>query len=164
MCDVDIQQVDHQQPHIAAAIHAVHMAAYAQEAALLGVSDFPPLSMTAQDIRQSEEQFFAAFDGETIIGAVSVEPPELASWSGQKLDHGGVHIASLIVHPQRQREGVGLRLMEAIIAAHGSQPMTVSTALANTPALALYEKLGFVRGAQRTVGNEPIEIVLLRRG
>jgi hypothetical protein len=34
------------------------MAAYSQEAMLIGAADFPPLSRTLEDVRSSSEQFF----------------------------------------------------------------------------------------------------------
>ena len=52
---------------MAARIHAVQIAAYQQEAALLGVSDFPPLARTVEDIMGSRELFFRAFDGEELL-------------------------------------------------------------------------------------------------
>ena len=52
---------------MAARIHAVQIAAYQQEAALLGVSDFPPLARTVEDIMGSRDLFFRAFDGEELL-------------------------------------------------------------------------------------------------
>lgn len=158
---IRVQAVDHREPAIAAGIHAVQMAAYAQEAELLGVRDFPPLRATVRDVQQSGAMYIAAFVGETIVGTIGVEPPEIADWSGQKLDT--FHIATLVVLPANQRQGIGRQLVRAAIATHSPHAMSVSTAIANTPALSLYAQFGFIACTTRTVGHEPLQIVLMRR-
>jgi hypothetical protein len=75
----------HTDAAIAAQIHSVQMAAYAQEAALLGVTNFPPLERMVDDICQSSESFLGAFEGQTLVGAMSTKPDEA---------DGSIHIRS----------------------------------------------------------------------
>ncbi|HRP64073.1 MAG TPA: N-acetyltransferase [Phycisphaerales bacterium] len=163
MNQITIETVAHLERATAAGIHAVQMAAYAQEALLLGVQDFPPLRVTVRDIQSSQEQLTVALHRQTIIGAIGVEPPSIAHWSGQKLDT--FHISSLAVLPEYQRQGIGRRLVQAIIAAHGAQRITVSTDARNAPALVLYRRLDFIECQRRTViaGDDAYDLILLRR-
>jgi len=152
---VAVVPADHRDPDVAARIHAVQMAAYAQEAGVLGVTDFPPLSRTIDDLRDGPERFLVAMAGGEIIGAIGLEPGEEA---------GTLHIGSLVVAPSRQREGVGRALVGAAIAEARGIAVTVSTGARNGPAIALYRGFGFVEYRRRVVGStEPIEVVALRR-
>ena len=148
------QHVDHRDLKMAEKIHAVQMAAYRQEAELLGVKDFPPLAVSLRDIQALPETFLAAFAGAEIIGAISTAPDE---------DGGGQSIESLVVKPCRQRQGVARMLMQAVVAEYGAAPMAVQTAAKNLPVLALYAKFGFVEFKRWCVGAEKLELVRLRR-
>ena len=149
-----IINVDHRDARVAAKLHAVQILAYRQEAELLGVKDFPPLTVSVSDIQELPEKFLAIFAGDEIIGAVSIGPDEEA----------GTHtIGSLVVCPARQRQGVAMCLMAAVTAEYGKVPMTVQTGAKNLPALALYAKFGFVEFKRWCVGNEKLELVRLRR-
>ena len=154
MPPVTIHDADHRDPRVARAIHAVQMAAYAQEARLLGARDFPPLRRTPEDIRRGDERFLVASDHGLIVGAVGIET---GATPGELL------IGSLVVAPDRWREGIGRRLVQAVIDAHGAIPLTVSTGVKNLPGLALYAACGFVEYARDRKGPDPIDIVLLRR-
>lgn len=151
---IEGKRVDHRDPDVAARIHAVQMAAYAQEARLIGARQFPPLEITVHDIQVSDEQYFAAFDDDSLVGVVSIEPDE---------DSAGKIIASLVVDPARQREGIASRLMQIVVEEFGSGRMTVQTAVKNLPALAFYAKFGFVECRRWVVGEEALELVQLQR-
>lgn len=167
---ISIEEADPRRPGVAEAIHAVQMAAYAQESAMLGAASFPPLARTVDDVLRAEERYVAAFIcggmAKAMVGVVGVEEGtvEAAKWSlpgDRPRPHH--HIASLVVAPAHQRCGIGRRLVERVVAEHGAGLLTVSTAAANGPALALYAGLGFSIVSGMPVGTPPIEIVLLRR-
>lgn len=149
-----IELVDHSVAGIAKQIHAVQMAAYAQEAELLGAIYFPPLERTVEEVRTSAETFLAAFVDAEMVGAVSISPDQ---------EGRGMNIASLVVAPQFQRRGIGAALTGGILAEHGSGEVTVQTGAKNLPALALYSQAGFVELRRWLVGREPLELVKLRR-
>jgi ribosomal protein S18 acetylase RimI-like enzyme len=169
-----IEHVDHRRAGVAAAIHSVHMLAYAQEATLLQLDRFEPLETTVDEIARSEQRYIAAFDGHRLVGVTSVEPGEiermkwrteleLAPWGLQTGDdRRHVHIASLVVAPDRQREGVGRALVGAVIADHRFEIVTVSTAVGNSPAIRLYAAMGFFEWGRRALTGG-LEIVLLGR-
>jgi len=53
-----IINVDHRDARVAAKLHAVQILAYRQEAELLGVKDFPPLTVSVSDIQELPENFW----------------------------------------------------------------------------------------------------------
>lgn len=54
--------------------------------------------------------------------------------------------------------------MQAVIATHGAQRITVSIDARNAPAAALYRQLGFIKCQHRTViaGDETYDLILLQ--
>lgn len=149
-----IQPVDHGALAIAQQLHGVQMIAYAQEARLLGAIYFPPLERTVEEVRTADEKFLAAFIGEELVGAASVCPDREGT---------GMCIASLVVAPQFQRQGIGAALLASVLASHGAGEVTVQTGARNLPALSLYARAGFLECRRWQVGREPLELVQLLR-
>jgi ribosomal protein S18 acetylase RimI-like enzyme len=75
-----------------------------------------------------------------------------------------MNVASLVVTPQFQRQGIGAALMGSVVATHGSGAITVQTGVKNLPALSLYARAGFTEIRRWFVGREPLELVRLLRG
>jgi len=148
-----IKLLDHGNPEVALAILAVQMAAYTQEAALLGARDFPPLRQTLADVRASTDSFYGLYVDAALAGVVAVGAGE----------RGGMAINALTVHPDHQRRGIGARLLGDVIARHGDGGLTVQTAVRNTPALGLYRQTGFAQKRRWTVGADALELVELWR-
>jgi GNAT superfamily N-acetyltransferase len=151
---VHVVRVDHASESIARDIHAAQMSAYAQEAKLLGVIDFHPLRRTVEDIRTSYEEFIAAYCGEQLVGAISVQ-----SALGQVCKS----ICSLVVSPEHQRHGIARQLLATVLRSYGHEPLAVQTGAKNRPALSLYTQFGFLEYQRWLVGQEPLELVELRR-
>ena len=149
-----IEFVDHRALLTAQQLHAVQMVAYAQEAKLLGAIYFPPLERTVDDVQATDEVFMAAFMNQELVGAASVWPDP---------EEMGIDIASLVVDPRVQRQGIGKALMASVLATHGSGKVTVQTGAKNLPALSLYARAGFVELRRWFVGSEPLELVKLQR-
>ena len=102
MDPVRVVVVDHSAEPVARAIHAVQRSAYAQEARVLGVQEFPPLRRTLEDVRTCAEEFLAVYVGSELVGSASVEPDH---------ESAGVIIASLTVSPAFQRRGLASALV-----------------------------------------------------
>jgi ribosomal protein S18 acetylase RimI-like enzyme len=132
----------------------VQMAAYAQEAALLGAKRFPPLERTVQDLESGAERFLAVWAASALVGALGYEPGP---------GDTGMTIASLVVDPAWQRRGLGRSLVAAALARFADAPVWVSTGALNHPARALYSQFGFVEHSRSFVGPEPLEIIGLIR-
>ncbi len=130
---IELTSVDHADAELARRISEVLLAAYAVEAELLSVQDFPPLRRTAEDVRVSLSRFYGAWAQGRLVGVAEVE------------DAGGIapHIAGLAVHPSVFRRGVGSRLLGWVLARLDAPEVTVSTAARNPPAIALYARHGF---------------------
>jgi ribosomal protein S18 acetylase RimI-like enzyme len=153
---VDI--LHHRQRAVALQIHAVLMLAYAQEAALLEVKNFAPLEQTAGDIEASDDFFLGIFQDQQLLGVISVRPDD---------EPRQVNIASLVVHPAQQRQGVARALLTDALQRAEAATFSVSTAAKNAPALALYQQFGFEAyrwgTLQGTAGEEALALVKLRR-
>jgi ribosomal protein S18 acetylase RimI-like enzyme len=150
---LSILRVDHRSAPIAQAIHRVQMAAYAQEAALLGVPSLPPQAVTVEQLRLSPDRFDAAYLGSLLVGAlVSIDRPAL----------GTMVINSLVVDPDHQRRGIAAALLLLALNGTAARSIQVSTAVGNQPALTLYRKLGFVEYQRWQIGAPPLELLALR--
>ena len=118
---------------IAAQIHAVAQAAYTLEAKLIGCTDFPPLLQSLDELRQSPDTFLVCHQSGRIVGALSFD---------RSTDP--VTITRLVVSPTHLRQGVATALLSALECRLPPKArLTVSTAQANTPALLLYQRLGY---------------------
>jgi ribosomal protein S18 acetylase RimI-like enzyme len=128
-----IHEVDITDLATARRVHALQLAAYAVEAALIGYPALPPLHETPADLQHSGERFLACRQGEEIVGAASFV-----------LDAGVLDIGRMVVSPTQARRGIGKRLLRALetIAGEG-MTVTVSTAEKNIPAVRLYEGAGY---------------------
>jgi ribosomal protein S18 acetylase RimI-like enzyme len=149
-----IEPLAHRELAVAQKIHAVLLLAHAQEAQLLQVTDFVPMARTPEDLQASEDYFLGAFLGETLLGCLGLGPDD---------EPGQISIASLVVHPAHQRQGIARALMAEALRRAAGMVLSVATGAKNTPALALYRSLGFAEYRRGTLGAEAIEIVKLRR-
>ena len=71
-----------------------------------------------------------------------------------------LRIAKLCVAPERMRRGIGTALVLRAIGRAGDRPVRVGTGVGNTPAIALYGRLGFVRAreSELAVGLRYVEM------
>ena len=125
--------------------------AYDLEAELIGYASLPPLADTPPDIMASNERFFGTFLAESLAGMIACEETR-----------DGLLISRLCVHPDHARLGVGSRLVRHVVAQAGSA-VSVTTAPANHPAIALYTRLGFQPISHFSSGDG-LALVMLRRG
>lgn len=116
----------------AAALLDLQRLAYAQEAALIGYPDLPPLHETLSELMECGETIIAWREAGELLGAL-----------GYKQSDDSFDICRLIVAPKAQRRGIARALLIELIAL--GRHITVTTAHRNQPALALYESLGFLQ-------------------
>lgn len=136
---------------VADEMHRVFQRSYRKEAELVGVEDFPPLRRTSQDLQDSTTEFYGCrIDGE-LAAVVEVEG------KGRELD-----ICSMVVDPAFFRRGLASRLLKHLLALPLWETAVVETAVANAPAIALYEKLGFVEERRWQI-EQGIQKLSLRR-
>jgi ribosomal protein S18 acetylase RimI-like enzyme len=151
-----IEPIDPVDPATARRFHAVWAAAAAQEAALLQA----PLPSTVPGAA-STALLLGALDGDDLLGALALTPGDEA---------GQINITTLVVLPALQRQGIGRALLTEALRladARAGTGVTVVTAAANAPALALYRGCGFVehrRGVMASAaGGEGLLMVQMRR-
>jgi ribosomal protein S18 acetylase RimI-like enzyme len=149
---INIEPLNPRERAVASSIHSVQLAAYSQEAQLLGVSKFPPLERTADEVQTSYELFFGASLGGALVGVAAIEASE-----GQSR----VCISSLVVLPEAQRSGVASALLRDVLRRFAQNVVVVSTAAENTRALSLYKQFGFIECARSFAGE--LELVQLER-
>lgn len=117
---------------LAHALLAVQQAAYAVEATLIGDDRIPSLHESVGELQAGKLLWLvASLDGD-IVGAVAW------SESDDEMD-----IDRLIVAPTAHRRGIGATLVGEVMQRAGARRIIVSTGRENSPARALYERLGF---------------------
>ena len=124
-----LQHTDHA---VALQIQKVFFRAYKVEAKLIGVTHFPPLERKVVDIIASDTIFYGYQFDDKLLAVIEVnyQPPQL-------------DINSLVVHPDYFRQGLAGELLGFVLNYYHWETAVVETALANFPAIALYEQHGF---------------------
>jgi len=161
-----IAVLDQAQRSVAEQIHAILMPAYEQEAALLGMPLPDPQAHTVEQLMADEDLYLGAFIGDQLVGALSMGVDRDVGEEGRQQ----MLISSLVVHQDFQRRGLARALLMHVLnqadgALEGSDTtvFAVATGLANAPALALYQSLGFVPYRLGTLGPHELALVKLRR-
>ena len=126
-------KLNHAHPQQAKQIWQLFRSAYEIEAQVLGLQDFPPLNRTVAQIKDSHTTFFGGWQDSTLVAAIEIE--------GMGTEQ--IHISSLGVAPDHFRQGFGTKLLNNVLTHLSWQRVTVSTAVANSPALQFYRKLEF---------------------
>ncbi|GJM08167.1 MAG: hypothetical protein DHS20C11_04430 [Lysobacteraceae bacterium] len=150
----DIRPLDPCDPDTAEKMQAVFQRSYQVEAALISADNFPPLDRSNKDRADAGTKFIGAWKRETLTAVLEF-----------LCDRDELNIHSLVVDPAYFRQGLASGLIHHLM---DSQPWTtalVETAIANTPAINLYECLGFSRDHTWTteVGIRKIRFSLCRR-
>lgn len=132
-----IHKLNHNSDVTANQIHRVFQQSYQIEADLVGVTNFPPLLRTSDDIQQSTTSFFGFHEQNDLAAVIEI------TTSDNKL-----HINSLTVLPKYFRRGIASKLMDFVLLSNDFDRATVETAVVNQPAITLYEKHGFIEYKQ----------------
>ena len=143
-----IKLLDHKNASISKAVLSISLQAYQIEAEQIGASDFPPLSEKVGDIKNSPNLFYGFVEDGQIVGVQEIE----------REDNGWL-IARLVVAPRFFRQGIASKLVAHAV--NNFQPCRVSTAVNNFPAIALYERLGFIQSPVTHAVTPEITIVSL---
>ncbi|MGW0365952.1 GNAT family N-acetyltransferase [Streptomyces sp. NPDC002990] len=127
----------------ASAVHRIGRSAYAVEAELIGFDGIPALRESLARMRARPLSWLGAVaeDGE-IAGFLAWEEAE------EEAADGVVSIDRLCVDPSWFRRGIAsLLVRHALTECFPGRTVEVTTGAANAPAVSLYERLGFLRGA-----------------
>ena len=147
-----IVELDHREPAVADEIVRVQRAAYRVEADLIGFEGIPPLHETVGAV--------VALD--LTVSGVRDETGLLVGLLGYSRDGDRVTIDRLAIDPARHRQGIARSLLEDLHRREHVESFEVSTGAANTPALRLYQQLGY-RSIRRDRLAEGITVERLAR-
>ena len=104
---------------------------------MVGAKQFPPLLRTVEDLQNSETEFFGFFCGDDLAAVIEISSQD-----------AHLHINSLTVLPEFFRRGIASKLINFVLQEMDYERATVETATVNKPAIALYQKHGFVEYKQ----------------
>jgi ribosomal protein S18 acetylase RimI-like enzyme len=115
--------------------------AYRVEADLIGSDAIPALHENLEQLQNCDEIFYGFFEEQMLCGAISY-----------KLERQTLDIHRLVVHPNHFRKGIARSLLEFVLKLEPhAEHCIVQTGALNTPAIHLYQKLGFTELEQREV-------------
>ncbi|MEV6952110.1 GNAT family N-acetyltransferase [Streptomyces sp. NPDC051183] len=138
MPSVLVRPLDLADDAAAAAVHRIGRAAYAVEAELIGFG----IPAQRETLAQMRERPLAW------LGAVSAGGEIAGFLAWEAVADGSVSVDRLCVDPAWFRRGVGSLLMRHLLSeTFPDRRVTVTTGADNSPAVTLYEGLGFTRGA-----------------
>lgn len=129
--------------------------AYQSEARLFNNQDIPPLKQTLADVENEYQKgiILKALDGDkTIIGSVRAF-----------CDNGTVYIGKLIVHPSKQGQGVGTKLLLEMEKLYPNQRYELFTSTRSEKNIAWYQKLGYKIFDEEQVTDE-LRFVYMEKG
>ena len=101
----------------------------------------------------SEKSVGEELHNELSLWLVAMEGDHLAGYVGSQTVLGETDMMNVAVDPAFRRQGLGEKLIHSLIVqlkAAGSHCLTLEVRASNTPAIALYQKLGF-----QEVGRRP---------
>ncbi len=121
----------------------VQRAAYVPEAQHYGDPALPPLVETLDEVR-------AALSSPDVVGLGLREGGRLLGSVRLRVADDVAHLGRLAVVPDRQGEGLGTTLLQAGETAlpAGVREIRLFTGSLSEPTIRLYERLGYVRGAE----------------
>ena len=129
--------------------------AYQSEARLFDNQDIPPLKQTLADVENEYQKGMilkALDEGETIIGSVRAF-----------CDSGTVYIGKLMVHPSKQGQGIGTKLLLEMEKQCPNQRYELFTSTRSEKNIALYQKLGYKIFDEEQV-TEELRFVYMEKG
>lgn len=139
MTSPEIRPLDLADDATAAAVYRIGREAYAVEAELIGFDGIPALHESLSQMRARKLSWIGAISGDGKLAG-------FLAWEDAR--EAGIHVDRLCVAPAHFRRGIAsLLLRHALTDLFPDRPVAVTTGAGNAPAVTLYERLGFTRGA-----------------
>lgn len=120
--------------------------AYQSEAKLFNNHNIPPLRQTLVEVESEYQKgvvLKAVDENNTIIGSVRAY-----------YDNDTVYIGKLMVHPEKQGQGIGTQLLVAIENEYPKQRYELFTSSKSKKNVELYEKLGYKIFSEKQITDE----------
>ncbi len=115
----------------------------------------------------SERSIASELDNQLALWLVALEGETVAGYVGSQSVMGESDMMNIAVHPAYRRRGIAENLVDSLVAVlneTGNHSLTLEVRASNTPAKALYEKLGFAQvGLRKNYYRNPREDALILR-
>jgi len=115
----------------------------------------------------SEHSIASELDNQLAFWLVAVEGETVAGYIGSQTVIDETDMMNVAVHPDFRRKGIAEALVNALVEnlkKMGSHCLTLEVRASNTPAITLYEKLGFQEiGRRKNYYRNPREDALILR-
>ena len=128
-----ISKLDNSNEEVGNQIFTVFQNSYKVEALIINASNFPPLSRSIKDIKNSGTLFYGFTENGYLAGVIEV------ATKGKHLE-----IDSLTVDPKYFKKGIAGKLISYALDLFEFTEAIVETAVDNDPAINLYKKHGFI--------------------
>ena len=115
----------------------------------------------------SEASVASELDNPLSLWLVARLEDQVVGYVGSQSVMGESDMMNVAVHPQARGQGIAQKLIQALVealASRGNHCLTLEVRASNVPAIALYDKLGFVQvGLRRNYYRNPKEDALILR-
>ena len=115
----------------------------------------------------SEKSVASELDNKWALWLVAVEDDRVIGYIGSQTSIDETDVMNVAVHPDCRRRGIAEALINALVAElknRGSHALMLEVRASNAPAIALYEKLGFLQvGCRKNYYRNPKEDALILR-
>ena len=128
-----INKLDNCDDKVTYQIFNVFQNSYKVEAQRINVCNFPPLSRSINDIKDSNTLFYGFYESGCLAGVIEITAKDKR-----------IELESLTVDPQYFKKGIASKLISYVLDSFEFIEAIVETAVANKPAINLYKKFGFV--------------------
>jgi ribosomal-protein-alanine N-acetyltransferase len=110
------------------------------------------IEKVSQSAPWSESSFRNEIDSPQSVFFVLIADGRVAGYAGAWVLIDEAHITNIAVHPDLRGQGLGRRLLDQLLdraKERGAECATLEVRAGNTPAIQLYERLGFVTAGRR---------------
>ena len=115
----------------------------------------------------SENSIASELENKLSLWLVAVEDGKVVGYVGSQTVLGWTDMMNIAVHPDYRRRGIAESLVEQLVdalKANQAENLTLEVRASNTPAISLYEKLGFAQvGLRKNYYHNPKEDALILR-
>ena len=147
-----IKKLNNSNAQTAKQICTTFQRSYKVEAQLIGVVDFPPLLRSAKDIEHSDTSFYGFIVNTCLAAVIEVTIKDMR-----------LEIDSLTVDPDYFKQGIASKLISYVLEIGNFPEAMVETAVANTPAINLYSKHGFIEFKRWTPSHGIQKLAMKRK-
>lgn len=115
----------------------------------------------------SETSIASELNNKLSLWMVAIDDEKVIGYVGSQTVLGETDMMNIAVHPDYRKQGIGTALIVELIGElelRGSHSLMLEVRASNTPAISVYEKLGFIEvGRRKNYYRNPKEDALIMR-